>query len=109
MGLPFLYDPDESVFVVRAGSILANRDLNPHFFGHPGTPTIYLLSALYAVIYLIGSIFGEFHGAESFRFVYYQDPTLFYLSGRILLPFSGSLPYGCCSGWPDGASVLRSD
>jgi 4-amino-4-deoxy-L-arabinose transferase-like glycosyltransferase len=88
-GLPFLYDPDEAVFVSRAGSILANRDFNPHFFGHPGTTTIYLLSVLYALIYLVGSAFGVYHGPESFKNSYFQDPTLFYLSGRILFALFG--------------------
>ena len=88
-GLPFLYDPDEPVFVVRAGSILANQDLNPHFFGHPGTTTIYLLSALYALIYLVGSLCGAFSGVQDFKAAYYQDPTLFYLSGRILFVLFG--------------------
>jgi hypothetical protein len=88
-GLPFLYDPDEAVFVLRAGSILANRDLNPHFFGHPGTTTIYLLSALYTLIYLAGSLSGAFRGVQDFKAAYYQNPTLFYLSGRILFALIG--------------------
>ncbi len=88
-GLPFLYDPDEAVFVSRAGSMLANRDLNPHFFGHPGTTTITLLAVLYALIFLAGSLFGAYHGTESFKTAYYQDPTVFYLSGRILFAVFG--------------------
>jgi 4-amino-4-deoxy-L-arabinose transferase-like glycosyltransferase len=88
-GLPFLYDPDEAVFVGRAGSILANRDLNPHFFGHPGSTSIYLLSVLYALIFWLGSLFGAYDGTAAFKNAYFQDPTLFYLSGRILFALFG--------------------
>lgn len=83
-GLPYVYDPDEPTWVSAAIGILSNRDLNPHEFGHPGSTTIYLLAILYGIIYIIGLISGKFESPQDFRTLYHQDPTLVYLSGRLL-------------------------
>jgi hypothetical protein len=83
-GLPYQYDPDEPTFVVLAGGILGNRNLNPGWFGHPGTTLIYILAGLDLVIFGIGMAFGVFQSPEDFRMYYHQDPSLLYLSGRIL-------------------------
>jgi 4-amino-4-deoxy-L-arabinose transferase-like glycosyltransferase len=82
-GLPSLHNPDEPVFVEPAQRILETGDLNPRTFAHPGGPTIYLLSMTYGVIYLVGAAIEVFHTPADFHTLYYQDPTLFYLSGRI--------------------------
>lgn len=84
-GLPYLYDPDEWYFVVRAITIMATGDFNPHWFGHPGTVVIYLLTLLYSGIYVVGRVIGYFGGASDYAALYYADPTLFYLSGRLLM------------------------
>ncbi len=89
-GLPHLYDSDEPDIVHRSIVILATRDFNPHWFGHPGTPAIYLVSALYAVLYIAGFVAGAFANTADFRVLYYTDPTLFYLSGRILFALIGT-------------------
>lgn len=85
-GLPYLYDPDEPIFVSSAFRIISNRDLNPHWFGAPATTTIYLLVGLYALIFLMGTILGIFDssGSGDFTSLYFQDPTIFYLSGRLI-------------------------
>gem|GEM_PF-3038846 len=88
-GLPFLYDPDEPVFVNHACSILAHRDPNPHFFGHPGTTVIYGLSILYAGLYGAGSILGFFHGPQHAQQVFLENPTVFYLIGRLFIALTG--------------------
>lgn len=90
-GLPFLYDPDEPVFVNHACSILAHRDPNPHFFGHPGTTVIYALSILYAGLYGVGSILGFFHGPQHVQKVFLDNPTAFYLLGRVFIALTGVL------------------
>lgn len=84
-GLPFLYDPDEPDFVARAGAILATRDFNPHWFGHPGSVTIYLLALLMAAIYAIGILTGRFAEPADFQLLYHTDPTLIYIAGRSLI------------------------
>jgi Dolichyl-phosphate-mannose-protein mannosyltransferase len=83
-GLPYFYDPDERAFLLRGVKILANRDLNPHWFGHPGTTVIYMLSGLYASIFIFGRGLGIFAGAEDFQKLFYHDPTVFIVSGRLL-------------------------
>ena len=83
-GLPYLYDPDESNRVSRAFLILANHDLNPHWFGHPGTTVIYLLAGIYGLIFVLGRAWGSFPGFSDFQALYYQNPTIFYLTGRLL-------------------------
>jgi Dolichyl-phosphate-mannose-protein mannosyltransferase len=88
-GLPYLYDPDEPLFVSRAMEILAHRDLNPHWFGVPATTTIYMLSALYATIFGVGFGLGIFAGPEDFKALYLQNPTVFYLSGRTMIAAFG--------------------
>jgi hypothetical protein len=79
-GLPYLYNPDEPDFVSPAVKILANRDLNPHWFGLPGTTTIYMLAALHAAIFGVGYGFGIFAGPEDFQTLFFQNPTIFYLT-----------------------------
>jgi uncharacterized membrane protein len=88
-GLPYLYDPDEPDFSVRAYKILANKDLNPHWFGHPGTTVVYLLSMLYSIIFIGGVSLGTFTNISDFKLLYFKDPTIFYLSGRLMFALFG--------------------
>lgn len=88
-GLPHLYW-DEVVFVNIAGEMIATHDLNPHWFGHPGSTTIYILTALYAVLYRLGSALGFLDHPTDFRTFFFLHPTLFYLSGRLLIAIVGS-------------------
>ena len=83
-GLPRLYDPDEWHWVGRACRMLKDIDPNPHWFGNPGTPLMYLLAALYAVLFGLGLVMGSYSGVADFEALYFHDPTLFYLSGRVL-------------------------
>jgi hypothetical protein len=55
-GLPSLYDPDEPIFMVIAAKLLSGRTLNPGWFGHPGSTTIYLI----ALIDMLRQLFGPF-------------------------------------------------
>lgn len=45
--LPFAPESDEAVFVERAAAIARTGSLNPGWFGHPGSRTIYPLAALF--------------------------------------------------------------
>ena len=83
-GLPYIYDSDETHFVDRAFRILVNRDLNPHWFGPPASTLIYMLAGIYTAIFFLGRGLGIFASFEDFHTLYYQDPTIFYLSGRLL-------------------------
>jgi hypothetical protein len=45
--LPFVPEIDEPVFVTRAVRLAASGDLNPGWFGNPGSTAMYPLAALY--------------------------------------------------------------
>lgn len=82
--LPFIYDPDEPSFVAGALRMLHEHSLNPGWFGHPASTTMDLLAATYTAVYGVGRLSGRFHGPQDFRTLYHSDPTVFFLSGRIL-------------------------
>jgi len=84
-GLPYLYEPDEPAFVSGAMGMLKERDLNPHSFQHPGSTTLYSLAGLYAAVYAAGKLLGYFPDPQAFAAAYYRDPSLVYLSGRLLM------------------------
>ncbi|WP_017304982.1 ArnT family glycosyltransferase [Spirulina subsalsa] len=88
-GLPHLYNFDEIIFVDRAYYMLGNQDPNPQWFGAPASTTIYLLALVYLVIFVIGLIFGQFSNPSQFKALYLTDPTVFYLSGRLLTAVFG--------------------
>jgi len=80
--LPFS-DVDEPTFVRPAVHIAATGDLNPHWFGHPGSTTIYPLAGLYRAWDTVvhgGPVFSSSPGLTH-RFL--TSPTEFYLIGRL--------------------------
>jgi 4-amino-4-deoxy-L-arabinose transferase-like glycosyltransferase len=80
--LPFS-DTDEPVFVRPAVHMAATGDLNPHWFGHPGSTIIYPLAGLYRVSDTLvhgGPVFAS-SPALSHRFA--TSPTEFYVIGRL--------------------------
>lgn len=81
-GLPFIYDPDEPDFVARAFRMLEAGDANPHWFGHPGTTTMYLNALAYAAW---GALDGMAAVAERFA----TDPAPFYRIARVLVALAG--------------------
>jgi hypothetical protein len=83
-GLPYPYEADEHVFVNIAARIVMDGDPNPRWFGHPGTTTIYALSGLYALLEQVGAVLGIWRGSD-FQTFFQQNPTLIYLSGRLLM------------------------
>jgi hypothetical protein len=76
-------DVDERYFVTPAAYIAASGDLNPHWFGHPGSTVIYPLAAVFRLREVV------FHGAPlvgtapSIATRLQTDPTSFYLIGRL--------------------------
>ena len=67
-----------------AARIAADGDLDPRWFGHPGTTTIYLLSGLVTVLFHLGAGFGLVDRAAGFESFFNEHPTVTYLGGRIL-------------------------
>ena len=74
---------DEPTFVRPAVHMAATGDLDPHWFGHPGSTTIYPLAGIYHVWGTVaqgGSVFSpDVRVAERFA----TDPGPFYLIGRL--------------------------
>ncbi|RYE51272.1 MAG: hypothetical protein EOP18_12365, partial [Rhizobiaceae bacterium] len=50
-GLPALNDPDELTFELGAIKMLSGPTLNPGWFGHPATTTMYVLAVLTIAIF----------------------------------------------------------
>jgi 4-amino-4-deoxy-L-arabinose transferase-like glycosyltransferase len=83
-GLPFIYDPDEPDFVERAFRMLESGDFNPHWFGHPGSTTIYLNALLFTAYGAIGIAAGWFASATAVAAAFHAEPSTFYLLARCL-------------------------
>ena len=82
-GLPYLYHPDESIFVKRAVPMVAELDLNPRWFGHPGTLTLYILVVPYIGYALLGLAAGWFSSLGDFAAAYAWDASAFHFIGRL--------------------------
>ena len=91
--LPYLYDIDEPVFVDPALRMVWSGDLNPHWFGHPGSTVIYINALIYLNIRFVGQVLGWFSDLSGFKSFYLADPTLFYLLPRF---FSLCLELSAC-------------
>ena len=88
-GLPALLDPDEPIFVLIALKLLKEHTLNPGWFGHPGTTTIYSLALVEAGIVLVGTLTGRFPDTNAFAKALFHDPAVAFLPGRVVILISG--------------------
>lgn len=88
-GLPSLYDPDEPMFMLKALKLLKEGTLNPGWFGHPGSTTIYLLAVIQALVLLLGLASGRFVRVEDFATAAYADPGLLFLPSRLAMVLFG--------------------
>jgi 4-amino-4-deoxy-L-arabinose transferase-like glycosyltransferase len=82
--LPFTPDSDEELFVTPAVAMVATGDLNPHWFGHPGSTVIYPLTAIYRIWNFVA-----YHGPllrpdPDVQAAFNANFSEFYLSGRLL-------------------------
>ena len=93
-GLPSLYDPDEPLFMVKAAGLLADHTMNPHWFGHPGTTTIYLTAIVEATVFAGGVITGRYASLADFVNSAYADPTIIFVSARIAMALLGTACVG---------------
>ena len=88
-GLPALNDPDEPLFMMTAFDMLRNKSLNPGWFGHPGTVTLYCLALICLAVGAFGTLTGRFAGAEGFASAVYADPALVFLPARLFIVACG--------------------
>lgn len=90
-GLPGLLHQDEPI-VVNHALAYGTGDLNPHFFAIPPL-TSYLLFIVYGFLFMFGRVFGLWASTQSFAIQFFEDPTLFYIVGRV---FIGVIPGMLC-------------
>ncbi|MEJ7925889.1 glycosyltransferase family 39 protein [Sphingobium sp. AN641] len=88
-GLPALYDPDEPLFALSAVKLLAERTLNPGWFGHPGTTTIYGLALVDILVVGVSLLTGRFDSLHAITTAAYADPGILILPGRVSIMLCG--------------------
>jgi len=88
-GLPFIYDLDEAYFVLPAYKMLASRDLNPHWFGHPGSTTIYTNAIAFGLEGARAVLSGEFQKLSDIGREFWEEPSRFYLVARVVAVLFG--------------------
>jgi len=91
-GLPAINDPDELIFELGAVKMLRGGTLNPGWFGHPATTTLYLLAVIDIAVFALGSALGWFSSIAAFGDAIYADPSWVILPGRIAMALFGT---GC--------------
>ncbi|MCX8474497.1 MAG: glycosyltransferase family 39 protein [Sphingomonas sp.] len=90
-GLPALNDPDEPLFMMTAIEMLRNHSLNPGWFGHPGTITLYCLALISLAVGVIGIATGRYADADAFVSAVYADPGILFLPARLFIATCGVL------------------
>jgi 4-amino-4-deoxy-L-arabinose transferase-like glycosyltransferase len=88
-GLPSLNDPDEPLFVVSSLTLIVGKTLNPGWFGHPGTTTIYALAIIDLLIVALAMLSGKFASLEAFTTYIYSDPSILFIGGRMFMAVCG--------------------
>lgn len=79
-GLPFVYNPDEANIMARALSVA--RSLDPEYYLYPSF-FFYFLFAVMGGLFLVGRILGRYDNLSAFEGRFFEDPTDFYLAGRL--------------------------
>jgi hypothetical protein len=90
-GLPALNDPDELMFELGAVRMLTTATLNPGWFGHPATTTMYALALTDIGVLAFGLLTGQYGGPADFIAAVYSDPGLLILPGRLAMAAFGVL------------------
>ncbi len=93
-GLPALLDPDEPIFMIIALKLIVNQTLNPGWFGHPGSTTIYSLALVEIWVFVTGYLSGKFATATAFATAAYHDPGILFLPARYLMVSFGVVCVG---------------
>ncbi len=89
-GLPGLYDPDELMFELGAIRMLSHASLDPAWFGHPATITMYGLALVNIAVYAVGHALGWFADLHAFQDAIYTNPAWIILPGRWLMALFGT-------------------
>ena len=88
-GLPGMYDPDEPMFMLVALKLPLQGTLNPGWFGHPGSTTIYLLALIDVIVVGGGILTGSYRNIGQFTAAAYSDPSILFVPARVLMVLLG--------------------
>ena len=80
--------------MVKAATLLSQETLNPRWFGHPASTTIYLTAAIQAVVFAVGAVTGRYGSVNDFIAAVYGDPSLVFLPVRIVMATLGAACVG---------------
>ncbi len=83
-GLPFVYNPDEANIMARALSVA--RSLDPEYYLYPSF-FFYFLFAVMGGLFVFGRVLGRYDDLPAFEARFFEDPTDFYLAGRLAVVF----------------------
>ncbi len=84
-GLPAMNDQDELMFELGALKMLRGATLNPGWFGHPATTTMYVLAVINAGVFVFALLTGRAASASQFGDMVYADPSWIVVPGRIAM------------------------
>ncbi len=84
-GLPSLHDPDEPIFMLKGLELIQQKTLNPRWFGHPGTTTIYLLALVDLLVVSTAVLSGRYADVATFVQAAYGDPGLLFVPARVTM------------------------
>jgi len=90
-GLPALNDPDELMFELGAVRMLRGATLNPGWFGHPATTTMYVLALIDIAVFGVAWLAGWVAGPAGFAEAIWLNPGLIVLPGRVMIVLCGVL------------------
>lgn len=79
-GLPYVYNPDEANIMARALSVA--QGLDPDYYLYPSF-FFYFLFVLMGGLFVAGRIVGVYENVASFQTRFFEDPTAFYVVGRL--------------------------
>lgn len=88
-GLPSMWDPDEPIFMLIPINMLTDGTLNPGWFGHPGSTTIYLVALIDASVAGFGIMSGRYRDAAAFAHAAFADPAMLFIPARIAMALIG--------------------
>jgi hypothetical protein len=88
-GLPNMWDPDEPIFMLIPLDMLRHRTLNPGWFGHPGSTTIYLVACIDLVVAALGAVTGRYPNSDAFAQAAFNDPAMLVIPARTAMVLIG--------------------
>ncbi|MCO5185681.1 MAG: glycosyltransferase family 39 protein [Anaerolineae bacterium] len=87
--LPYIPLVDESAFVPRAMAIVATGDLNPGWFGHPGSTLVYPLALVIHLGYVTLYDGVLFHANPAISILFEENSAPFFMAGRVIAVIFG--------------------